>query len=122
MSQPDRPLGPAIAHGLRGRCPACGEGTAFSGFLAVRPACEVCGEALHHHRADDAPAWATMLLVGHLMIPLILVVRGLPDLPVLFHSLVWPLVALALCLALLRPVKGAILGWQWACRMHGFGD
>ena len=117
----ERDLGPALVHGLRGCCPACGQGRLFTGYLAVRPACDACGEALHHHRADDAPAWATMLVVGHVMIPLILFVRTLPDLPVLFHSLFWPLVALVLCLLLLRPVKGAIVGWQWAHRMHGFG-
>lgn len=125
MSKPhpiaERDLGPSLARGARGCCPACGQGALFTGFLAVRPACAACGEALHHHRADDAPAWATMLVVGHVMIPLILFVRTLPDLPVLFHSLFWPLVALVLCLLLLRPVKGAIVGWQWAHRMHGFG-
>jgi uncharacterized protein (DUF983 family) len=63
-----------------------------------------------------------MLIVGHLMIPLIMLVRSMPDVPVLFHSLFWPLVALALCLALLPRVKGAVIGYQWAHRMHGFGE
>jgi uncharacterized protein (DUF983 family) len=117
---PERPLGPAIARGLRRRCPACGEGAMFDGFLAVRPACPACGESLAHHRADDAPAWATMLVVGHVMVPVILAARGV-DLPVWAHSLLWPLLALGLCLALLPRVKGAIVGWQWSQRMHGFG-
>ena len=119
--RPERELGPALSRGLRGLCPACGDGAVFSGYLAVSPACNRCGEALHHHRADDAPAWATMLVIGHLMIPLIFAVRTVPGLPVLFHSLFWPLVAGALCVLLLRPVKGAIVAWQWAQRMHGFG-
>jgi uncharacterized protein (DUF983 family) len=124
MSRPlpaERELGPALARGFRRRCPACGEGRLFDGFLAVRAACPACGEALHHHRADDAPAWATMLVVGHAMVPAILLARQAPDVPVWAHMTLWPLVALGLCLMLLPRVKGAIVGWQWAHRMHGFG-
>ena len=118
----DRDLGPALFNGLRRRCPHCGEGAAFDGYLRIRDACPSCGEALHHHRADDAPAWATMLIVGHLMAPLILAARAAPDVPVWAHMTIWPLVALGLCLLLLPRVKGAVLGYQWAQRMHGFGD
>lgn len=118
----ERPLGPALSNGLRRRCPACGTGSLFEGYLSVRSACPSCGEALHHHRADDAPAWATMLVVGHLMVPVIMVARGWLAMPTWGHSLLWPLVALGLCLALLPRIKGAIVGWQWAQRMHGFGD
>jgi uncharacterized protein (DUF983 family) len=63
-----------------------------------------------------------MLVVGHLMVPVIMVARGCLALPTWGHSLLWPLVALGLCLALLPRIKGAIVGWQWAQRMHGFGD
>jgi uncharacterized protein (DUF983 family) len=63
-----------------------------------------------------------MLVVGHLMVPAILAARTMADVPVWVHSLFWPLVALGLCLALLPRVKGAVIGWQWACRMHGFDD
>jgi uncharacterized protein (DUF983 family) len=117
----ERPLGPALSNGLRRRCPACGTGALFDGYLAVRPSCPSCGEALHHHRADDAPAWATMLVVGHVMVPIILGARGWLALPTWAHSLLWPAVALGLCLLLLPRIKGAIVGWQWAQRMHGFG-
>jgi uncharacterized protein (DUF983 family) len=122
-ARPDaaRPLGPALARGLARRCPACGRGGLFDGFLAVRAACPACGEAFAGHRADDAPAWATMLVVGHAMVPLILAARAIEGWPVEAHMALWPLVALGLCLALLPRVKGAIVGWKWACRMHGFG-
>jgi uncharacterized protein (DUF983 family) len=118
----ERPLGPALANGLRRRCPACGSGSLFEGYLSVRRACPDCDEALHHHRADDAPAWATMLVVGHLMVPVILAARGWIALPTWAHMALWPAVALGLCLGLLPRIKGAIVGWQWAQRMHGFGD
>jgi uncharacterized protein (DUF983 family) len=118
----ERDLGPAVMNGVRGRCPHCGTGRLYGRFLAVEPRCADCGEALHHHRADDAPAWATMLLVGHLMIPLIMALRTVEGLPVLFHSLFWPAVAGGLCVLLLPRVKGAVIAYQWAHRMHGFGE
>lgn len=115
-----REPGPAILRGLRRRCPACGEGGLFRGYLSVAPACPRCGEALEGHRADDAPAWATMLIVGHLMIPVIMAARAVEGAPIWLHVTLWPMVALGLCLALLPRVKGAVVGWQWAHRMHGF--
>ena len=67
-----RPLGQAVGRGFRQRCPRCGAGPLMHGYLKVRDNCAVCGEALHHHRADDGPAYLTILIVGHLMAPLIL--------------------------------------------------
>lgn len=111
----------ATSRGLTCRCPACGEGRLFRKFLKVADTCENCGEDLHHHRADDAPPYFTMMLVGHLVIPFVVVVERL------WHPLIWlqlavwfPLTVL-LTLSLLQPVKGAIVGLQWALRMHGFG-
>ncbi|MGB3147625.1 MAG: DUF983 domain-containing protein, partial [Paracoccaceae bacterium] len=69
---PDRPVKPAIKRGFRQRCPACGEGRLLTGYLTVRDACPSCGEPFHHHRADDGPAYLTILIVGHIMAPLLL--------------------------------------------------
>ena len=55
---PDRPLAEAMMRGMAGHCPNCGQGPLFEGFLKVRDTCPVCGEALYHHRADDAPPGA----------------------------------------------------------------
>ena len=118
----DRDASQALWRGFRGRCPACGRGRVLRGYLAVADACDACGQAFHHHRADDAPAWATMVVVGHLMAPLIVMAMAWKAVPVWVHSTVWPLVALGLCLALLPPIKGAVVGYQWAHRMHGFGE
>ena len=118
----ERAIRPALLKGLRRRCPACGEGALFTGYLSVRPACPRCGEVISHHRADDAPAWATILIVSHLMVPLIVLARSVTAVPTWAHMTIWPLVALGLCLALLPRVKGAIIAYQWAARMHGFGD
>ena len=61
----------ALRRGFRGRCPACGEGRMFRAFLKVADHCPDCCEPLHHHRADDAPAYFVILIVGHLIVPLV---------------------------------------------------
>jgi uncharacterized protein (DUF983 family) len=91
------------------------------GYLTVRESCPVCGEALHHQRADDGPAYLTILIVGHLMAPLILFVftKFRPD-PLVLAS-VFSVGTVALSLYLLPRLKGALVALQWAKRMHGFG-
>lgn len=91
------------------------------GYLAVRDNCPVCGEDLHHHRADDGPAYLTILIVGHLMAPLLFwsFVRWRPDPMTLFA--VFAVATVALSLFLLPRLKGALVALQWAKRMHGFG-
>jgi uncharacterized protein (DUF983 family) len=90
-------------------------------YLKVRDDCPVCGEALHHHRADDGPAYLTILIVGHLMAPAIIwaFTEFRPD-PLVLAS-VFTVGCVALSLYLLPRLKGAIVGLQWAKRMHGFG-
>ena len=110
----------AMWRGFTCSCPACGQGHMFGKYLKVADACDHCGEELHHHRADDAPPYFTMFIVGHIVIPLVLVVEKLwaPDLWV--HFGLWTAVTLAMTFALMPAVKGAIVGLQWALRMHGF--
>jgi uncharacterized protein (DUF983 family) len=117
----DRPMGAAMLRGWRRRCPNCGAGPLLKGYLAVRTACPVCGEDLHHQRADDGPAYLTILIVGHLMAPLILwsFVRYRPD-PMTLAT-IFTVGTVALSLYLLPRLKGVIVAIQWAKRMHGFG-
>ncbi|WP_126974561.1 DUF983 domain-containing protein [Frigidibacter oleivorans] len=122
-SQPEeRPLRPALIRGWRRRCPACGGGPMLSGYLTVRDACPACHEDLHHHRADDGPAYLTILIVGHLMAPVILwaFVTFRPD-PLILAS-VFSVGTVALSLWLLPRLKGAFVALQWAKRMHGFDE
>ncbi len=116
-----RDLKTAILRGARGCCPNCGRGGIFAGFLQIASRCPACGEELHHHRADDAPAYLTILVVGHLMLPLVLGVEEVFTPALWIHLLLWGTLIPALCLALLRPIKGMIVGLQWASFMHGFG-
>ena len=117
----DRPMRPALLRGWRRRCPNCGAGPLLSGYLSVRDTCPVCGEDFHHQRADDGPAYLTILIVGHLMAPLILwsFVRFRPD-PLILAS-VFSVCTVALSLYLLPRLKGVLVAIQWARRMHGFG-
>ncbi len=118
----DRPLGPALLRGWRGRCPGCGGGPMMSSFLTVRQSCVSCGEELHHHRADDAPAWATILIVGHVVVSLLLFVETRFAPPLWMHWAVWPVVTLGMAIWLLPRIKGMVVAMQWALRMHGFDE
>ena len=69
---PARDVWQAIFRGLRGRCPNCGEGKIFRAFLKVADECPACHEPLHHHRADDFPAYVVIVIVGHVVVPLVL--------------------------------------------------
>ncbi len=115
-----RSLKQAIWRGLKCACPNCGRGHMFTKFLKVADTCDNCGEELHHHRADDAPPYFTMFIVGHIVIPLMLVVEKVWAPPLTVHFALWTVVTLALTFALMPAVKGAIVGLQWALRMHGF--
>ena len=117
-----RALWPALLRGLRGRCPNCGRGRIFRAFLKVADRCSVCGEAFHHHRADDAPAYFVILIVGHTVVPLALSIELAYRPPYWIQLAFWLPATLALALLLLQPVKGAIVALQWAYRMHGFNS
>jgi uncharacterized protein (DUF983 family) len=117
----DRPLKPALKRGWRRRCPNCGSGPMMNGYLTVRTACPVCDQDLHHHRADDGPAYLTILIVGHVMVPAMLLAFEMfrPEPLVLATS--FTLGTVALSLFLLPRLKGMMVAFQWAKRMHGFG-
>lgn len=116
----DRDTKSAVFKGWRRKCPKCGKGPLLSGYLTVRQTCPVCREELHHHRADDGPAYLTILIVGHLMAPLLHVafVMWRPEPLVLFT--IFAVGCVGLSLYLLPRLKGAIVGFQWSRYMHGF--
>ena len=112
--------GLSLLHGLRGRCPACGEGHLFRKFVKVADTCDRCGEPFHHHRADDFPAYLVIFVVGHLVVPLTLYVELAYAPPYWLHALIWGPLVLVLSVALLQPIKGMIVALQWHTGMHGF--
>ncbi|MEM9523724.1 MAG: DUF983 domain-containing protein [Pseudomonadota bacterium] len=117
----DRPIRSALRHGWRRRCPNCGSGAMLRGYLKVRESCAVCGEALHHHRADDGPAYLTILIVGHALGPVMLWLFAAFRPEPLALASVFAIGSVAMSLYLLPRLKGMIVAFQWAKRMHGFG-
>jgi uncharacterized protein (DUF983 family) len=100
----------AIGRGLRGRCPVCGKGRLFDGFLRVVPECENCRAPLGLARADVAPPYFTILIVGHIVIPAMLITDRLYDPPTWVLSAIFLPMTLILAVGLLRPIKGATVG------------
>jgi uncharacterized protein (DUF983 family) len=111
----------AMARGLSKKCPACGVGRLFDGYSRVKERCAHCGLDFTGHRADDAPPYVTILIVGHISIPLALAVKTLFDPPLGLQFLFWTPVVFLSALGLLPIAKGGLIGLQWANRMHGFG-
>lgn len=116
----DRDTKAALKRGWKRKCPNCGTGPMFNGYLKVRDHCPVCKQDLTHQRADDGPAYLTILIVGHLLAPLLHVafVHWRPDPLILFT--VFAVGCVGLSLYLLPRLKGCVVAFQWARRMHGF--
>ncbi|ABD87791.1 DUF983 domain-containing protein [Rhodopseudomonas palustris] len=112
----------AIKRGLFGRCPRCGEGKLFRAFLKVDDHCAKCQLDFTPHRADDLPAYLVIVIVGHLVVPIVLWIETNYSPAVPLQLAIYLPITLLLSLGLLQPVKGAVVGLQWAFRMHGFDD
>ena len=111
----------SIKRGWKQTCPCCGKGPMYKSYLKVNDACPSCGEELHHQRADDAPPYFTMMIVGHIVVGGILVLEQNYALDLWLQLAIWLPAVVLLSLWLLPRVKGALVAYQWACRMHGFG-
>lgn len=110
VAWPVPPLATALGRGLCMRCPACGQTPLFQGYLTVTPVCSNCGAPLGLARADDAPPYFTIVIVGHV------VVGGMWSLeraympPLWVHAAIWIPLTIVMSLVLLRPIKGATVG------------
>ena len=116
----DRPARPAVLRGLMGRCPACGEGRILHHYLKINANCPECGEDLSHARADDGPAYLSMLVVAHFVGFALHILWSVWELEPFTMTLVVGGLAVGLSLFLLPRFKGMLVGVQWAKRMHGF--
>jgi uncharacterized protein (DUF983 family) len=121
LEREPRDLWRSIRRGVMCRCPNCGEGKLFRAYLKVNDTCPACGEELFHHRADDLPPYIAILIVGHVLVGIMLDLEMSHQSinPMLYLATLVPL-AIVLPLALLPSIKGAVVGLQWANRMHGF--
>jgi uncharacterized protein (DUF983 family) len=118
---PKRDIVQSMRRGASQKCPACGEGKLYTSYLKVVPECPKCGEELHHHRADDAPPYFTMIIVCHFIVAGVMMVEDYFHPNYWLHILMWFPLTIGMSLWLLPRVKGALVGLQWALRMHGFG-
>ncbi len=106
-----------MRRGFMGRCPNCGDGRLFAGYLRVAAECTSCGEALSRFRAADGPAFFTISIIGLLLVPILgwsfVALRPNP----LTLALVVTLAITTLTLVVLRLVKGAWIGYIWSLEM-----
>jgi uncharacterized protein (DUF983 family) len=124
MKTPSEPvsLPQALWRGFTMRCPNCGHGRLFGKFLKVVDHCAACGEEYRHHRADDFPAYLVIVVIGHLVVPALLIVEAIYAPPIWLQYLIWlPVIGFG-ALALLQPTKGAVVALQWQLGMHGFEE
>lgn len=118
----NRPLGQAMFRGFRGKCPCCGETSIFDGPLSIKAECEACGQDYTHHRADDLPAYLNIFIVGHVVIGFAMVMMSYKFMGMWATTFTTALLCVLVGLVLMRPLKGMIVGNQWALGMHGFGE
>ena len=106
------PPNPILA-GLAGRCPRCGKGKMFSGFLRLKPACEACGLDYSFVDAGDGPAVFVILIAGFIVVGAALVVETLYQPPFWLHAAMWLPLILITTLAPLRALKGVLIALQY---------
>jgi uncharacterized protein (DUF983 family) len=109
----DRARPSAWAAGLKLRCPQCGEGEVFQGYLKFRDHCRVCGADFKAADAGDGPAVFIILIVGALVTPLLIILQFGLKLPGWLALTITMVAAVALCLALLPPFKSLLFALQW---------
>jgi len=118
MSETERrypPLSP-FATGFRARCPRCGDGHLFSGFLTLAPACDVCGLDYSFADSGDGPAVFVTLIAGFLVLGAALAVEVAYEPPLWVHMAIFLPLALIVCVGLLRPLKGFLIASQYVNR------
>jgi uncharacterized protein (DUF983 family) len=105
------PVGPFLA-GALGRCPACGKGPLYAGFLRLTETCPNCGRRLAEADSGDGPAVFVIIIVGFLIVFGALFTEIAYHPPVWVHLVLWLPLGAALCLGLLRPMKGLMIAAQ----------
>ncbi|MEM8772924.1 MAG: DUF983 domain-containing protein [Pseudomonadota bacterium] len=111
-----------MSRGARKKCPRCGKGRLFRSYIKTADTCANCGLELSGHQADDAPPYMTVMIVGHIAIPLALAMKQIFD-PALWVQFAFWTPVMIIATAWLLPVsKGALVGLQWANAMHGFAS
>ena len=120
-AQAERPVGRSIGRGLLNRCPNCGSGRLFRGFLKPVDHCPACAEEIFHQRSDDLPPYIVILVLGHVMVGGYMMTDLIFPVSMWVHLAIWAPLTVLTALLIIQPIKGGVIGLQWALRMHGFG-
>lgn len=113
------PILRCMARGLRLRCPRCGEGRVLQRFLEPTTACAACGESYAHIRTDDFAPWLGIFVIGHVLVPLAILVETWFHPSVLVHAALWAVVGMELVFFFLPRAKGMALGLMWSLNLRG---
>jgi uncharacterized protein (DUF983 family) len=114
MRDDDYPPQPPVANGMGGRCPRCGQGKLFKGFLTLAPRCDVCGLDYAFADSGDGPAVFVMLIAGFIVLGAALIVDVKYEPPIWVHLVISLPLAVIVCLGILRPLKGVLINLQYA--------
>lgn len=109
----------SVSRGFKRTCPHCGAKNIFKGYLKVADNCAACAAPIGEIRADDLPPYLTIFLVGHIVVPLLLLVEAMYRPPLWLQMAVWPSVTLMLTLLFLPFIKGAAIGLMWHLKIKG---
>lgn len=121
QDESERPVGRSIMRGFLNTCPACGSGRLFRAFLKPVDNCAACSEDMSHQRSDDLPPYLVIFVIGHVTVGGYMMTDLVWALPTWVHLAIWTPITLITALASIQPIKGGVIGLQWALRMHGFG-
>ncbi|MEP0339825.1 MAG: DUF983 domain-containing protein [Alphaproteobacteria bacterium] len=105
-----------VVRGIKGRCPRCGEGRLFKGYLKVADTCDVCGMSFHGHDTGDGPVVPVLLIIGGIIVGLALALEVVYEPPVWVHLLLWIPLGTLLTLGIMVPLKGMAVGLQYKYR------
>ncbi|TQV83466.1 DUF983 domain-containing protein [Denitrobaculum tricleocarpae] len=111
-----------FATGLACRCPRCGKGKLFDGFLSVAKICSVCGTDLEKADSGDGPAVFIIFILGALVVPMALLLEARAEPPMWVHMAIWPAVILGGSVGLLRPLKGLMIALQFKHKASDSGS
>ena len=110
----------ALLRGIRSRCPRCGEARLFGKFLKPVAVCPRCHQDWSHHRADDMPPYISILITGHVLVPVIIYFGAVAEMSMWQALAICLVLAAGLMISLLQPAKGGVIALQWWHGMHGF--
>lgn len=108
----------AIFNGFKRKCPCCGKGRVFAGYLKLQD-CDLCGAPTGTMRADDFPPYLTIFLVGHILVPILVIIESKYQPDATLQMIFWPSLGVLMASLFLPYLKGFVLGFMWKMGISG---